>query len=137
MARRKKTSPADALIDLVALLPWWAGMLLGVLSYLLLHRLAIHALVPSTVGLPTQAIWKGLATAGQYIVPILCFAGAGISAWRRRTRTQLVADVAQTQATSALDGMSWRERHGRVSLRARAHQVKQRQHQPARRAPSP
>jgi len=109
VARRKKSSPADAVIDLVALLPWWAGVLLGVLSYLLLHRLAGQALVPSTGGLPTQAIWKGLATAGQYIVPILCFAGAGISAWRRRARTQLVADVAQTQATSALDGMSWRE----------------------------
>lgn len=109
MARRKNSSPADAVIDIVALLPWWAGVLLGVVSYLLLHRLAEQALVPSAGGMPTQAIWKGLATAGQYVVPFLCFAGAGVSAWRRRQRTQLVADVAQSQATGALDGMSWRE----------------------------
>lgn len=28
-------------MDLVAMLPWWAGVALAVLSYLLLHQLAV------------------------------------------------------------------------------------------------
>lgn len=40
MARRKKTSAAEDLMDLVALLPWWAGVLLALVSYLLLHSIA-------------------------------------------------------------------------------------------------
>lgn len=35
MARRKKTSPAEDLMDLVAMLPWWAGVGLALVSYLL------------------------------------------------------------------------------------------------------
>ena len=57
----------------------------------------------------TQTLWKTLASVGQYILPILCLGGAGMSAWRRRARQNLVTDVAQSKATDALDGMSWRE----------------------------
>ncbi len=57
----------------------------------------------------TQTIWKSLASVGQYLLPIICMAGAGISAWRRRERKNLVADVVQSEASDALDGMSWRE----------------------------
>lgn len=113
MARRKKSSPAEDLIELVAMLPWWVGVLLALLSYLLLHPLAASPLtVPAQPGQGTvvmQALWKGLASAGQYVLPIICLAAAGLSAWRRKVRRGLVADVAQSQASSALDGMSWRE----------------------------
>lgn len=109
MARRKKSSVADDLVDLIALLPWWAGVLLALLSYVLLHRVAMQPVVVGTGSLPLQSLWKGAATAGQYIAPVLCLAGAGLSAWRRKARKALVADVAQTQASDALDGMSWRE----------------------------
>jgi restriction system protein len=57
----------------------------------------------------TQGLWKGLASAGQYILPIICLAAAGISAWRRKVRESLVTDVAQSQASNVLDGISWRE----------------------------
>ena len=109
MARRRKTSFAEDLMDLVAMLPWWSGVLLALLSYLLLRGVALQPLTPSSVGLPIQALWKGLATAGQYVLPVICLAGAGMSAWRRSERTKLIVDVAQSQSTSALDGMSWRE----------------------------
>ncbi len=36
MARRNKTT----LVDLVALMPWWAGVVLAILSYALLHYVA-------------------------------------------------------------------------------------------------
>lgn len=114
MARRRRSSPLEDMLDLAAMLPWWAGVALGVAGYLLLHRLA--APIPMTGGQPgqmaglvQQAIIKGLATAGQYIVPVICFVGAALSAWRRKQRRSLVNDSAQAQSANALDGTSWRE----------------------------
>lgn len=114
MARRKKSSPAEDLIELVAMLPWWAGVALGLLSYLLLHNIAAQP--PTVSGQPghagaivTQVFWKGLATAGQYILPIICLAAAGLSAWRRKVRRKLVANVTRSPASDVLDGISWRE----------------------------
>ena len=114
MARRKKTSPAEDLIELVAMLPWWAGVALALLSYLLLHQIAGQPLTaPVQSGqvsaMVTQGLWKGLANAGQYILPVICLAAAGMSAWRRKVRESLVTDVAQSEASDVLDGISWRE----------------------------
>lgn len=114
MARRKKTSPAEDLVDLIALLPWYVGVILALAGYLLLHRLAIaplpSALGPGEVGnAMVGAVGRGLATAGQYIVPILCLAGAAISAWRRHARRSLMDNVTRSDAPDILDGMSWRE----------------------------
>ena len=114
MGRRKKTSPAEDLMDLVARLPWWAGVVLALLSYLLLHSVASQPIVATTQpgqmsAMVTQGLWKGLASAGQYVLPILCLAGAGMSAWRRQQRHRLVANVTQSKAGDSLDGMSWRE----------------------------
>lgn len=113
MGRRKQSGPAGAFIELVAKLPWWAGVALAVLSYVLLHKLAIQPLAATRPGsvsaMVPQSVWKGLANVGQYIVPILCLAGAGVSAWQRKVRRRLVVDVAQSKASEALDGMSWRE----------------------------
>ncbi len=101
-------------MDLVAMLPWWIGVMLALVSYLLLHSVASQQVVASAqpgqvAALLTQTLWKTLASVGQYILPILCLGGAGMSAWRRRARQNLVIDVAQNKATDALDGMSWRE----------------------------
>ena len=114
MARRKRTSTADDLLELVAMLPWWAGVLLALVSYFVLQNIASQPVVaPTQAGqmgtIVTQSIWKSLATVGQYFVPFICLLGAATSAWQRRERKNLVADVARSQATNALDGMSWRE----------------------------
>ena len=114
MGRRKKTSPVEDLMDLVAMLPWWAGVGLALISYLLLHGVASQSIVaatqPGQMGtMLTQTLWKTFASVGQYVLPIICLAGAGISAWRRKERKNLVVDVTQSKASDALDGMSWRE----------------------------
>jgi restriction system protein len=114
MARRKRSSTADDLLELVAMLPWWAGVLLAVGSYFVLYNIASQPVVaptqPGQMGaIVTQSIWKSLAMAGQYLLPFICLLGAVTSAWRRRERKNLVADVARSKATDALDGMSWRE----------------------------
>ena len=117
MARRKKSSPLEDVLDLLAMLPWWVCLVLAAVSYFLLHRLAVP--IPASdiqgqggdmVGAVIQkALIHGLANAGQYIVPLLCIAAAALSAWRRKQRQALVSDVAQARNADALDGMSWRE----------------------------
>ncbi len=114
MARRRRTSPAQDLMDVVAMLPWWAGVTLAAVSYLVLQRMAgqevVAAVKPGEMGaMVTQTLWKTLATFGQYLLPLICLAGAGMSAWRRRERRQLITDVGQSKAADVLDGMSWRE----------------------------
>ena len=114
VSRQRKSSPAEDLVDLVALLPWWAGVLSAAIMYLVLHSIASKpiatAVQPGQVGaLVGQSLWKGLATAGQYVLPPICLIGAGISAWRRSHRIKLVDNVARSGAAQALDGMSWRE----------------------------
>lgn len=114
MARTKKTSPAEDLLALIAMLPWWAGVALAVFSYGVLHSLATPIAAPTMqpgqigeyVG---QMIGKTLAYYGQFIVPVICLVGAALSAWRRRQRRTLVATVTQSPAASVLDGLSWRE----------------------------
>ncbi len=113
MARRKKSSPAEDVIDLVALLPWYVGVVLAVVAYIVLHRIAMAPLVAIKAGDVGGAmiggIGRGLASVGQYILPLLCIAGAAISAWRRRTRSALVDSATRADAPDVLDGMSWRE----------------------------
>jgi restriction system protein len=114
MARKRKTSPLEDMLDLVSLLPWWAGVAIAVIGYVVLHRMAapvqVAAVQPGQVShLMTQTVIAGLATAGQYIVPLVGLAGAAMSFFRRKQRTALVADVAQANSANALDGMTWRE----------------------------
>ena len=114
MARKKKSSPLEDMMDLIALLPWWAGVAIAAIGYVVLHRMAtpvqVTAVQPGQVShLMTQTVIAGLATAGQYIVPLVGLVGAAMSFFRRKQRAALVTDVAQAQSANALDGMSWRE----------------------------
>ena len=117
MARPKKSSPLEDVLNLFAMLPWWVCLVLAAVSYFLLHRLAVPIQASDIQGqggaiagaMMQKAVIHGLATAGQYIVPLLCIAAAALSAWRRKQRQALVSDVAQARNADALGGMSWRE----------------------------
>ena len=114
MARKRKSSGFEDAMDLVAMLPWWGGVALGLVSYAFLHRLAQP---PSVIGLQAGqmsaflagSLTSGLATVGQYLVPLICLFGALISFLARRRRQTLASNVSQSKAADALDGMSWRE----------------------------
>lgn len=72
-------------MDLVALLPWWAGAGLALISYWLLHSVATRPLPTGQsaqqIGqIATTAIWQGLATGGQYLLPMIGFFNAAVSA---------------------------------------------------------
>lgn len=83
MARRKKTSPLEDILDLMSLLPWWVCLVLAAVSYAVLSNLAapikpsdIQGQGGAMVGAMMQkAITHGLAKIGQYLVPLMC--------WRR------------------------------------------------------
>ncbi|KFJ12688.1 restriction endonuclease domain protein [Delftia acidovorans] len=101
-------------MDLIATLPWWAGTALAIACYMVLHSTAIRPLPaaqsPQQIDqLATTAIWQGLATAGQYILPIICLAGAAISAVRQRRRSRLFETISASSSADALNNMSWRE----------------------------
>ena len=113
MAKKKSNSARD-LVDVFALLPWWVGVVAAVISYVVLHLyakpVAIQVTVPGQVGAAiTQSVFKAFATVGQYLVPVICLAGAGLSAFRQKQRAGLVSQVTGSDAASALDGMSWQE----------------------------
>ena len=114
MSRHRKTSLAEDLLEIVSRMPWWVGVALALVSYLALHRFAApHVTAAAQPGqveaMVIQTLWRTLASVGQYILPLICLAGAGVSAWRRRQRSQLLAHVAQARSAEALDGMSWQQ----------------------------
>lgn len=114
MARRRKSSTADDLMDLVALLPWWGGVALAGVSYGVLHAVATRPLPSVQTGkqlgdaLPSMLI-QGLATGGQYLIPFICLLGALASFLRRRKRKALFDGASQASGAGALQGMSWQE----------------------------
>ena len=111
---RRKTSAIEDMLQVVSLLPWWAGLTLAVLSYFILHSLATPSTVPVTrtdqlTGVALRTVVTTVAALGQYVLPVIFLVAAGMSFWNRRERHALVASVAATNATAALDGLSWHE----------------------------
>lgn len=111
MARRKKSSPAEDLMELVALMPWWAGCVLALVSYLLLHGVATKGAATSTQlgSMMTQSIFLAFASVGQYLLPLICLFGAALSAVGRSKRKGLVSNVVGSSSASALNNLSWQE----------------------------
>jgi len=112
MARRRSGGLVEDLLTIFSRLPWWVGVIVAALAYVLLHQVAVQPVPLQTQpgqvgGMAVQTIWKTLAGIGQYLIPALCLIGAGVSAWRRHHRQRLVADVAQARSADALDGMTW------------------------------
>jgi len=111
MARHKKSSPAEDLVELVALMPWWIGCVLALVSYLWLHSVATQGGASTTqIGsIVTHTVFTALAAVGQFLVPLLCLMGAAMSAYGRSKRKGLVANVAGSSSANALNNMSWQE----------------------------
>jgi restriction system protein len=109
---RKRSSPAEDVMDLVALMPWWVGIVLAFTSYVFLHRIAVAPTV--TGGVPgsdfmARILVAGLATGGQYLLPVLCLFGALASFFRRKKRADLFERASGPEPAVAVAEMSWRE----------------------------
>ncbi|MCQ4314909.1 restriction endonuclease [Stutzerimonas zhaodongensis] len=112
MARRRKQSPFEDLIDLAALLPWWLTLPLALIAYLWLHSIAISPI--PTVANPADfgshmsgMMLRGLAVPAQYLLPAALVIGAIASVVARMRRKKLFNSIASTENT--LESISWRE----------------------------
>jgi restriction system protein len=111
---RKKQSPFEDIIDITSKFPWWLGMLLAIVSYLLLHAYAVQEITPATNSQNlSQAMSKGLfrslALFGQYLLPVTFILGSGISVFNRFNRKKIHKNVISNPSKDALDDMSWQQ----------------------------
>lgn len=95
------------------MLPWWAGVCLAVLSYLVFASLAgkgAPAILPNQVGAGVAGTFiSALSKVLQFLVPLLCLAGAGLSAWRRRERAGLLSRATGSDTSLEVSRMTWRQ----------------------------
>ena len=111
---RKNQSPFEDLIDIISKSPWWAGVSLAPVFYLLLHFIAIRE-VPQSTGLNDLntivfgSLFRTLSYFGQFILPAACLFGAAISAFDQFIRRNLHGKVATSPGKEALSDMTWRQ----------------------------
>nr|WP_298923879.1 restriction endonuclease [uncultured Ramlibacter sp.] len=113
MAGRRKQGETKDLMDLVATLPWWGGVALAVVGYLVLHQFAVlptpSAQPGQMAGFAGRTLLATFAYFFQYFFPLMCLLGALVSFLKRRKRAGLVDQVTQGKGPEMLNGMSWRE----------------------------
>ena len=103
-------------IAVLSRLPWWAGVVLAAVSYVLLHRLAqwpvaapgVGAAADAWVGTVVATVFKAAATFGQFVVPLVCLIGAAASAAGRLHRRNLL-DKARRDGLGAVRDLAWRD----------------------------
>lgn len=115
MPRKKKQSAFEDTVEIASRLPWWAGLLLAVVSYFGLHALAVTA-PPSAPAMPGELgnvvvgqMFRTMAFYGQYLLPAIFTLGALVSVLRRRKRAKLYQDVSRTPSQQALESLTWHE----------------------------
>lgn len=121
---RKKQSPLEDFIDVVSLLPWWAGLLLGLISFVLLHHFAGTEIKPmrDTSQMSNQItgqLFVTFAKFGQFIMPFCFVVGALLSAIKQKKREKLFSSVENYQhyeksihnrtIVDPIKNMSWQE----------------------------
>lgn len=113
MGRRNSGGALDDLFELTALCPWWVGIGLAVVSYVLLHWYATIPIEPvsqpAQTGGVSSVIYKGLATGLQYILPMIFVSAAIVSAIKRATRKKLIAGAWDGKSAGVLQDMTWQE----------------------------
>jgi len=114
VAKRKDDSVFEVLFELSSLLPWWAGVLLAVISYGVLHQYAIAPapaqVAPGQIGdMVVSQLFKTLAMFGQYLVPMTLLGGSAASYFGKRKRERLARNVAESKRGDAMRQMTWLE----------------------------
>jgi restriction system protein len=132
MARRnERKGVVDDLLAIAARLPWWASLIVAVVSFVFLHRIAGQDVGTATsttdIGaVAARGLLQTLASIGQYIVPLILTVGAVVSVLGQRKRQALVLRVAESDSPAALGEMTWREFEGLVqeAFRLRGYSVR-------------
>ncbi len=110
---RKKTSPIEDMILIVSKLPWWAGLVLALASYLVLHAIASRPVMPAATspGQMGDVVAKSLFTTmvmfGKFVLPIAFGFGALLSGITAIRQKKIYDKVATRPGVAALNEMSW------------------------------
>jgi restriction system protein len=109
MPRRRKSSLYEDLFDIAAMLPWWAGLLLALISFISFHSAAQMEVVPPTeFGQHfSRQLFKTLSSILQYLIPAIFCLGAATSFFNQLKRRMLFNQVHGEQITVAQ--LSWKE----------------------------
>lgn len=110
---RRSDGALEDIFRIALALPWWAGVALAIVVFVLLHAVAEMAVVaptaPGAMGdLAARSVYVSLAKIGQWVVPAALLLGAAGSAIQQKKRAGLHAQVASA-GQAAIDGMSWRD----------------------------
>ncbi len=113
MARRKKNL-IENVLQRASQLPWWAGVALAIASYVGLHSVATDDLTGTvfageTGALAGQSVFRSLASVGQYLLPVVILAVAGLSAYGRIKRRASQVQGAASPDHGPLNDMSWQQ----------------------------
>lgn len=117
---RHKTSAFEDMIVVVSKLPWWAGILLALVSYVVLHAFASSS-VDTLTGTGQMGNFmaknfiKTLAMFGQIVIPLGFGIGALISGINGIRQKKLFEKVASRSGVGSLNEMSWEDFESLVS----------------------
>lgn len=101
-------------MDVAAMLPWWVGVALACISYLVLHSVAT-ASNPMPTDMKAMGdfagrqLWITFASIFQWILPLALLMGAVMSALKGAQRKRLHDSVAKAPSRGALESMHWAE----------------------------
>ncbi|MBM7454382.1 restriction system protein [Oceanisphaera litoralis] len=123
MARRRRQSLIEDMIDIAAKLPWWLSLLLAIISYLILEHFAagpfeVEVTPGSTVPANlTELMLRPFFMAMQFFIPLAFTFGAGLSAIKAlkgRSLAQKYISISLQQPRTGstakpTDDMSWQQ----------------------------
>jgi restriction system protein len=114
MARNTRSTPLEDIFNLTAKAPWWVGVALAAVSYLVMHFLMMRAPTPvkgiqDMSGAMFDGVIRGLAIAGQYLLPMVFLGGALASAVIRHRRRELVTNIVHAPSPGFLNNITWQE----------------------------
>ena len=111
MARRKKTSPVEDLLDIASSINWKISLFIAIISYFFFHYFAIQALpVASNLHSATNSVPKlifiSFSKFLQYVVPVIFIIGACVSSFRTKHRIKLLD---KQSGIESIRDMSWQD----------------------------
>lgn len=113
MAKRKK-GIAEALFKITATLPWWVGIALAVVVYVLLQPYSVLETPIQTISgqisyMVVEQMGRTFAYYGQYILPLLFLSGALASFFKQRKRKNLVRIAGSGKMDNPLHDINWKD----------------------------
>lgn len=121
---RRKSSAAEDIVEIGAMLPWWLTVIFAGAAFLIFHHFAqMDPGIPSThndFSHITGLVLKTFSQFAQYIVPALLLGGSAISLVKGFKRTAVYESVAGSRGFTTrksrdkLDTLTWRQFEGLI-----------------------